>query len=210
MRTYLSILALAALTTAGMASGEDDAQRIEAGKRRDPFSFALAAPDPDNTPIPPKPPGPAESDLQATRRKLDDLYSRADALMLDGNPEGALRASDEALAILQGLRPEDRSTFDRQREDLLRISKAAQRSLQRSASEIEFKRLNIAVTGLLIRERQAQAIVNAKLLSPGDFVPVPNSDDAPSVLVREIRKNEIVLRFRGYLMSLEIKTDPVR
>ena len=119
-----------------------------------------------------------------------------------------MKNSDEGLAALKALRAEDRAFFYRERDELLRVSKAAQRSMQRIAAENELKRLNISITGLLLRDRQPEAIVNAKLLRPGDTVSVPDAEDVP--VVREIRADGVVMRFRGYLIGVDFTTGPGR
>ena len=85
---------------------------------------------------------------------------------------------------------------------LIRMRKAAERIKQRQDAERDFNQMNIKLTGVVAREKNSQAIVNAKVVTKGDVV--PSSNEGVDVVVADILPQQVVFVFRGYKMMLTL------
>ena len=209
MRTQIgSIAVLSAVLVGAVCASDESNGGVESGHRRDPFTFISTLPDvAPPTPVRP-PPGTVQTpmiDLVAMHLKLQTIYEKAESEFLDGNAGSALAACDEGMATLQSIPADVRSNFGQQQTSFQQMLTAAQRNIAREANERAFKQLNIAVTGLVIRERQPHAIINARIVGRGDYVVTALPDQTP--LITDIRRDEVIVMYRGYLMPLTVPVD---
>jgi len=198
----LFAFALAAFGSA--AASEADAPFIvQQNDRRDPFTFRakyeIQAVKEDVTYDPPPP----AFDLVAARAKLRETYARAENAFLDAQFPQSLQGCDEGLTVLQSIPENQRASFGTFQNDLARLRTASDRQIQRAEAQRQFESLNVSLTGVVVHDRQSQAIVNAKIVSRGELVPLANAPQ--DVIVLEIRPNEVVFLFHGYRMPVAIK-----
>lgn len=183
----------------------EEAFRFDKGERRDPFTFAKGAairpgPGPDPEPGPP-PINPAE--IQAKKAEAEQHYAAAEEDMLDSKSVEAVQKCDKGLEVFKDI-PNIATYKELQdiRERLFRLRKAAERIRTRQEAERDFGALAIRVTGVVARERNSHAIVNAKVVSKGELV--PTTQDGPDIVVDEILPQQVVFLFRGFRMMLTV------
>ncbi len=202
------LFAMAMISFGGAMASETDAPFVvEQRDRRDPFTFrskfGVQAVKEDVTGCYPVPPVPPTFDLIAARAKLQETYARAENAFLDAQFPQSLQGCDEGLTVLQSIPENQRASFGTFQNDLARLRTATERQIQRAEAQRQFDSLNVSLTGVVVHDRQSQAIVNAKIVSRGELVPLTNSPQ--DVIVLEIRPQEVVFLFHGYRMPVAIK-----
>lgn len=154
---------------------------------------------------------------EMTRRQIEERMAEAqqagdaarDALA-EGHSKDAFDLSERGLKALQ-----DSGTVDgaeiylssaaavRLREGLLTVREAARRLHAREETESAFRALNVRLTGVVVGEKRASAVVNGAVLSAGDFLPV-NGQPSEARIV-EIRAGLVIVSFRGLKLPLTVQ-----
>ncbi|MCW8133610.1 MAG: hypothetical protein KIS92_24915 [Planctomycetota bacterium] len=198
------VVALASWTLA--AQDEDDEPKFQVPENlSDPFVLQRAPRDADA----PKDKAWRQRDLA----RMDGASNAADAaraLLAEGKAREALERCNESLKALGEVEhPEALDAWGRiqgvawMREDLLRIREAAQRQAERQEAEAAFQRLNLLVSGIMVGETRANAVVNGKVVSAGETLAL-NGEDA-AVRIEEIRREMVVVSFRGLKMPVALR-----
>lgn len=184
----------------------DDSFVIVPGDRRDPFTFRRTI----EMPVMPKrddyvPPPIIVDDFNrvATRLKLSQVYDRAENAFMNAQLNEAMQACDEGLGVIQGIPQNHRDGFGGEQNSILRLRAAVNHQLVRDEAQRQFEALNISLTGVVARTGLSQAIVNSRVVTRGEIVPLENAPQ--NVLVLEIRQNEVIFLYRGFRMNVPIK-----
>ena len=187
------------------APKNDEAFVFPQTDRRDPFTFRQKIEiQVTKTPYDPPPPPPIDNfNPIATRLKLAQTYDRAENAFLNAQLNETQQACDEGLSLLQSIPQNRRGEFGSEQTAILRLRTAAERQIVRAEAQRQFEALNISLTGVVARTGLSQAIVNAKVVTRGEIVPLENAPQ--SVLVHEIRQSEVIFLYRGFRMPVVIK-----
>ena len=194
------------------ASNEKPAQVEETfnfvpGDRRDPFTFTKVIPKlatPTNSTN-----NPLEEDQ--TQKRMDaaqiaakksealNYYSMAEAALMDMNATESMARCDRGLEVFKDVQMNLYKELQEVRDVLLRLRKAAERIRQRQDAERDFSQMNIQLTGVVARDKNSQAIINAKVVTKGDVV--PTSTEGGDIVVSDILPQQVVFIYRGYKMT---------
>lgn len=145
--------------------------------------------------------------------RMDGVSNAAEtarAILAEGKAREAFDLCNESLKTLGEVeRPEELDTWGRlrgvawMREDLLRVREAAQRQAERQEAEAAFQRLNLRVSGIMVGETRANAVVNGKVVSAGETLTL--NGEAAAVRIEEIRREMVVVSFRGLKMPVALR-----
>ena len=176
----VALLGLSRADTALGGSPSPRGRSWNATGRRDPFVFAGR-----NWPPPPPPPPPPPVDVVREARRA---AKEADGSLAQRAFDAVVALASEHVRRLDyaGLRGVD--VYER----LVRLCDTAARMKGRAAAEEAFGRLRMDVTGVIWQESGASALVNSSLVSEGDVV--------EGARVVEIRRGDVLFRFRGVLV----------
>jgi hypothetical protein len=181
---------------------------FEPGDRRDPFSFCkelpkIAVPQLTTTG------DSGESIVKLdpaliAQKKMEAMthYNLAEQSLLEMNAADSMIHCDKGLEVFKDVPMKDYKELQEVRDMLIRMRKAAERVKQRQDAERDFATMNIKLTGVVAREKNSQAIVNAKVVSKGDVV--PSANEGVDVVVADILPQQVVFVFRGYKMMLTL------
>jgi len=190
-------------------AAEEPVFNFDPQDRRDPFTFTkVVAPTQiisTNDPSTSTESGPKKvmraDEVEAKRREAEAQYVRGERNLMDTEATKAVADCDRGLEVFKDI-PNIGDYRDLQdvRERLFRLRKASERMRMRQDAEREFVRLNLKVTGIVARDRNSQAIINATIVNKGDLVAtVGDSNDV--VVVENILPDQIVFLFRGYKIA---------
>jgi len=191
-------------------AAEEPAFNFDPQDRRDPFTFTkVVAPtakvSSGNEPGATSDGGPKKvmraDEVEAKRREAETFYLKGERNLMETESAKAVADCDRGLEVFKEI-PNIGDYRDLQdvRERLFRLRKASDRMRLRQDAEREFLRLNIKVTGIVARERNSQAIINASIVNKGDLVAtVGDSNDV--VVIENILPDQIVFLFRGYRIA---------
>jgi hypothetical protein len=192
---------------------------VEDRGRRDPFTFRRKPT--IEAPPPIQPPGegaagtgvvddrmPPEQVLER-KQKAEEAYNVAETAFMDFERDARMlevvSKCDKGLDVLKEI-PNLAKYRDLQllelRERLLDLRRAAERLRQRQDAEKRFRELSIRVTGVVVRERHSQAIINGEIVGRGYAIKVGESLEPP--VVEEIRPDQVIFVFQGYKMALTL------
>jgi len=180
---------------------------FEPGDRRDPFSFCkelpkIAAPSLATT----NDAGEVVKmdPAQIAMKKMEAMthYNLAEQSLLEMNAADSMVHCDKGLEVFKDVPMKDYKELQEVRDMLMRMRKAAERIKQRQDAERDFTMMNIKLTGVVAREKNSQAIVNAKVVTKGDVV--PSANEGVDVVVADILPQQVVFVFRGYKMMLTL------
>jgi hypothetical protein len=180
------------------AWGEEKIELINWEGKRDPFAYQFIY----GLPGDPPPPNGSQFDPIAARNMLDMFIGRAESQLLEGNESEALVACDRGLEIVANIPDRNIAKFYSDRDRLIRLRTVADRQHQRQSAEREFAQLNLSLTGV-VQSKQARAILNSRVVGRGEVITLPNSVQV--VVVTDIQADKVIVRYRGYLMAVELK-----
>jgi hypothetical protein len=180
---------------------------FDPGERRDPFSFVKEIPKDFKRE---GPEGPGEitevrmDAAQIAQKKMEAMthYNLAEQSLLEMNAPDSMAHCDKGLEVFKDVPMKDYKELQEVRDLLMRLRKAADRIKQRQDAERDFQNMNIKLTGVVAREKNSQAIINAKIVAKGDVVPA--TADGVDVIVADILPQQVVFVFRGYKMTLTL------
>jgi len=142
-----------------------------------------------------------------TREELLASAARAGAkarkLLEGGDLLRARDACKNGLDELAKLKITALPELNERRAELLKLHAVAERLLRRREAEDAFRALNLRLSGIVSGERISQALINGATLARGDFVVM--GGQRTEAQIEDIRKDEVVLRFRGVLMPLKLQ-----
>jgi hypothetical protein len=179
------------------------------GDRRDPFTFTkvvpkLATPTSSST----------NPDEDQTQKRMDaaqiaakksealNYYSMAESALMDMNAAESMARCDRGLEVFKDVQMNLYKELQEVRDVLLRLRKAAERIRQRQDAERDFSQMNLHLTGVVARDKNSQAIINAKVVTKGDVV--PSSTEGVDIVVADILPQQVVFIYRGYKMMLTL------
>lgn len=188
---------------AGETVWQDETFIFEPGDRRDPFSFTRQIPHPVEplNPVVVDLVDPLKLDPAAVAQKRMDAltqYSLAEQSLMSDNAADAVQRCDAGLEVFHDVALHQYRELQEIRDTLLRLRKAAERAKMRADVEREFSMMQLHVTGIVFRDRNPQAIVNAAVVSKGDVV-------NETVIVADIRQNEVCVLYKGFKLALEVQ-----
>jgi len=191
----------------------EDNYLVVPGDRRDPFTYTkvvpkLAQENPNsaiannntNEPTIDQRLDPAQ--IAAKKAEAMSFYNQAEGALMDMNAVDAMNKCDAGLLVFKDLQMNYYKELQDVRDVLLRLRKASERVKQRQDAERDFNLMNIHLTGVVARERNSEAIVNAKIVGKGDVV--PSNTEGVDVVVADIQPQQVVFIFRGYKMMLTL------
>ena len=192
MRLAAGAVLVVVAMSAVSVRGEEDLINWE--KKRDPFAY-------DFREVIERPSIPPVDDfgIAKAREQLMSLYIKAECSLMDGHPDAALKTIDEGLAVITATGYPNALAAEHNK--FIRLSTAAERAYEREAAEQDFKRLNLTLNGV-VQSKQARAIINSKIVCCGEVIEFPNSSQ--SVMVTEIQKDKVIVRYRGFLMAVDL------
>lgn len=180
------------------ARGEEKIEMINWEGKRDPFTAPLTWIEYVKPPPYQQPP-PSE---QKARDELANLYIQSENAILEGDSKSALMLADQGLDLVNKLANESIVRLNAERNQLVRARTVADRLYQRELAEKEFAQLNLSLTGV-VQSKQARAILNSRVVGRGEVITLPNSVQV--VVVTDIQADKVIVRYRGYLMAVELK-----
>jgi len=141
---------------------------------------------------------------QIAMKKMEAMthYNLAEQSLLEMNAADSMVHCDKGLEVFKDVPMKDYKELQEVRDMLMRMRKAAERIKQRQDAERDFTMMNIKLTGVVAREKNSQAIVNAKVVTKGDVV--PSANEGVDVVVADILPQQVVFVFRGYKMMLTL------
>ena len=179
--------------------------------RRDPFSFTKALPE---APKPLDRTNRQEDDdkalkidaqqIQARKVKALEHYQLAEAALMNMNATESVLQCDNGLNVFKDLKMNFYKELQDVRDQLLRLRKAADRIHQRQDAERDFTTMNLRLTGVVAREKNSQAIVNAQVVTKGSIVSSSSSQEGAEVVVADILPQQVIFVFRGYRIKLDM------
>ncbi len=180
------------------------------GERRDPFTFTkvipkvappptgvITTPDEDKTPQ-----RMDAAQIAAKKNEALNFYAQAEGSLMEMNATESMARCDRGLEVFKDVQMNLYKELQEVRDVLLRLRKAAERIRQRQDAERDFGMMNIHLTGVVARDKNSQAIINAKVVAKGDVV--PSSTEGSDVVVSDILPQQVVFIYRGYKMMLTL------
>lgn len=184
----------------------DENYVIDDNGRRDPFTYTKAVVNldsfenkgTDET----KPPDILPKEVVEKKRVNGELaLNQAESSLMDLDPNNAIVQCDRGMEEFKDVPditkyPELEVVKGR----ILRARKASDQMRNRQTAERDFTSMNIKINGVMYHPKNAQAIINSKIVHKGDLVPV--TGDQTDVMIDEIRPDHVVFLFRNYRMTL--------
>jgi hypothetical protein len=217
-KTLLALAIFAAPVVFGEETGTPDKSAADkwtftVRDRRDPFTFAkvkkFSGPKINNDPGSNLPPNsgskgnlpPEEIDLK--RREALKQYELGERMLMDGSAKLSMDRCDEGLNVFRDVdNINSYPELQEVRERIYRLRKAATRVKDRNDADSEFLALGLRITGIVSRERKAQAIVNGKVSNKGDVITA--SSEGSEVVIDEIRPDQVIFLYKTFRMALPL------
>lgn len=186
---------------------QEDVFTFDSGDRRDPFTFTKVTQVLNLRPkgsegFDPSIPILGPNEIAAKKAEALMFYAAGERAMLDHKAVEAIAKCDKGLEVFKDVPISVSKDLQIIREDLYRLRKAGDRMRQRQEAERDFNMMSIQVTGVVSREKNAMAIVNEKVVGPGDLLTL--GTDNSDLTVSEILPEQVIFLFRGFKMMLTL------